>query len=263
MEITIETVDAFTDRPFSGNPAAVCLLDTPRPDEWMQSVAAEINLSETAFLLPENDGFRLRWFTPLAEVELCGHATLASAHILFQKGLSGSNTSISFYTLSGKLIATLDRGNILMDFPSEPVSSVAAMPELAAALGVSPTFTGKNRMDYLVEVEHEEMVRKAQPDMTGLLNIPSRGFIVTSRTSDERYDFISRCFFPALGVNEDPVTGSAHCALAPYWSGKLGKNPLSAYQASRRGGELFMQVEEDRVLLGGKAVRVMTAVLHA
>jgi PhzF family phenazine biosynthesis protein len=257
MTIPIYVVDAFTNERFSGNPAAVCLLSAPMPEEWMQKVAAEMNLSETAFLSPHKNGYLLRWFTPNAEVDLCGHATLASAHILWELGKVDPDEMISFYTKSGILTTRKDGEWIQMDFPSEPPAPIAAYPdELVEALGVEPLFVGRNRFDYLIEIESEQQLRELQPNFTLLQQVKTRGVIVTGRSSTEKFDFFSRCFFPAIGVPEDPVTGSAHCCLGPYWETKLGKSLLIAYQASKRGGVVKVKVNHDRVGLSGQAVAV-------
>lgn len=260
MDLTIYQVDAFTDKPFAGNPAAVCILPQARDERWMQDVAREMNLSETAFLLREDDGFRLRWFTPAVEVDLCGHATLASAHILWQEGHLAQDQQARFHTRSGLL--TADRGAdgwIEMDFPAQPPAPVEAPPPLLAALGIGEhvRFVGKNIFDYLIEVETEEVVCGLQPDMAMLAQAPTRGVMVTSRASSPGFDFVSRFFAPRVGVNEDPVTGSAHCCLAPYWSKQLGKDEMRAYQASLRGGVVRMRVVNERVKLAGQAVSIL------
>ena len=253
----IYQVDAFTDQPFYGNPAGVCILPVPAEAEWMQKVAREMNLSETAFLVPRPDGYNLRWFTPAAEVDLCGHATLASAHILWQTGLLKPGEQARFFTLSGLLTAEQCEDWIEMDFPAEPEQPVDPPPALAKALGVEPRYVGMNRFDYLVEVDSEEIVRGASPDF-GLLNsLTARGVILTSRTTTGRYDFVSRFFAPAVGVNEDPVTGSAHCCLGPYWAGRLGRESFLAYQASRRGGVVRVAMRGERVMIGGQAVTIL------
>jgi PhzF family phenazine biosynthesis protein len=253
-------VDAFTDRPFEGNPAAVCILREPRGDDWRQDVAREMNLSETAFLEKRPDGgYTLRWFTPAVEVDLCGHATLASAHILWESGELAAGERAVFHTRSGILRAVKQGDWIEMDFPSEPDKSTAAPADLIGALGVTALYTGRNRFDYLVEVEREEIVRNLKPDMTRLEKVDTRGVIVTSLSRSADYDFVSRFFAPAVGVDEDPVTGSAHCCLGPYWGGKLGKKALMAYQASSRGGILRVSLKDDRVLIGGQAVTVLRA----
>ena len=251
------TVDAFTDQPFRGNPAAVCLLDRERDAQWMQHVAAEMNLSETAFLLRQDDGWSLRWFTPAVEVDLCGHATLASAHALWGERADDAGT-LRFHTRSGLLTAERAGQWIELDFPAKREEKADAPPELLEALGVrDPLYVGRNQFDYLVELRSEDDVRALHPDHARLRKIPVRGVIVTSRSANAQYDFVSRFFAPGSGIDEDPVTGSAHTCLAPYWAPKLGKNEFNAYQASPRGGMLRVAVKGDRVMLGGKAVTVM------
>jgi PhzF family phenazine biosynthesis protein len=260
--IPLYQVDAFANHPFVGNPAGVCLLDHVRPDAWMQALAAEMKHSETAFLLPENDGYRLRWFTPGAEVDLCGHATLASAHILFETNRVGPNGEIRFSTRSGELKARLNDGWIELNFPTTRAMPCQAPEGMLAALGISqPLYIGKNEYDYLIEVADESVVRNLKPDFRALASIPIRGVIVTARGSEE-YDFMSRFFAPHVGVDEDPVTGSAHCTLASYWSSKLGKNNFTAYQASERGGFLRLRLAGDRVVLAGQAVTIYEAKLN-
>ncbi len=257
MGLTITQVDAFTDKPFGGNPAAVCILPEERDAHWMQSVASEMNLSETAFLLRQGDGFSLRWFTPLVEVDLCGHATLASSHVLWETGLLKSDEQARFFTRSGLLTAERQGNWIELNFPATPPEAVDAPDGLLQALGVEAVYVGKNRFDYLVEVASEDIVRRVQPDYARLVTIPARGVMVTSRASTVGYDFVSRFFGPAVGINEDPVTGSAHCCLAPYWSGKSGKETLMAYQASARGGIIRVNVAGERVRLAGQAITVL------
>jgi PhzF family phenazine biosynthesis protein len=259
MTLSIYVVDAFTDQPFKGNPAAVCLTDHPLDDKQMQNIAAEMNLSETAFLVPFQDGYSLRWFTPSAEVELCGHATLASAHILWEMKVLLKDQKANFYTKSGLLTATKIGEWIELNFPAEPDAESSYPPALIEALQVEPIYVGRNRFDYLIEIESETVLRNLKPNFSLLGEVQSRGVLVTCR-SDE-FDFISRCFFPAVGVNEDPVTGSAHCCLAPYWSKKLQKNELYAYQASQRGGILKIHLDHDRVIMAGMAVTVMKSEL--
>src|SRR6266699_3558322 len=233
MGQTIYQVDAFTNKPFAGNPAGVCVLPEERDARWMQDVAKEMNLSETAFLLRMDGGYNLRWFTPASEVELCGHATLASAHILWETGQLAADEQARFSTLSGLLTAQRGAdGWIEMDFPAKREEQVDAPPTLLEALGVSARYVGKNVFDYLVEIESEDEVRRMQPNISLLATVPVRGVIVTSRASTPGYDFVSRFFAPQVGVNEDPVTGSAHCCLAPFWSKRLNKNEMLAYQAS-------------------------------
>jgi PhzF family phenazine biosynthesis protein len=257
MAQQITQVDAFTDRPFSGNPAGVCILEEMRDDRWMQNVAKEMNLSETAFLVKAADGYDLRWFTPETEVELCGHATLASAHVLWEERHLQPGEEARFQTKSGLLTAQQKEGWIEMDFPAEPERPAVPPPELAAALNVVPMYVGKNRFDYLVEIESENVLRNLKPDFSRLGQVPMRGVIVTARSLSTKYDFISRFFAPAVGVNEDPVTGSAHCCLGPYWQKRLKRYQLYAYQASARGGEVHVRVAADRVMLSGKAVTVL------
>jgi PhzF family phenazine biosynthesis protein len=256
MPLHLFHVDAFTDRPFAGNPAAVCLLEREMDAEWMQSVAAEMNLSETAFLLRGDDGFDLRWFTPEVEVELCGHATLASAHFLWAEHHLKPRAVARFHTQSGLLTARQRDGWIQLDFPSKPALPAAAPAGLAAALGGTPVAVAKSEFDFLVELGSETEVRALEPDFRALRVVDARGVIVTAQGDGRPYDFISRFFGPAVGINEDPVTGSAHCVLGPYWQGRLGKSSFHAFQASARGGEVRVEVQGDRVQLGGKAVIV-------
>jgi PhzF family phenazine biosynthesis protein len=257
MAVLIYQVDAFTEKPFSGNPAAVCLLPQAKDAAWMQDVAKEMNLSETAFLLKQEDGYNLRWFTPAVEVDLCGHATLASAHILWETGILRREEEARFHTRSGLLTAVSRGGEIELNFPAKTEKAADAPAGLLEALKVKADYIGKSKFDYLVQVDSEETVRGLKPDFTVLKNIPVRGVIVTSRAVSPGYDFISRFFAPAAGVNEDPVTGSAHCTLGPFWSRHLGKEDFLAYQASERGGVLRVRVAGDRVFLGGKAVTVL------
>jgi predicted PhzF superfamily epimerase YddE/YHI9 len=253
---TITQVDAFTDAAFTGNPAAVCILKAPREEIWMQAVAAEMNLSETAFLHPEADGYRLRWFTPASEVRLCGHATLAGAHVLWEDGHS-RDALLKFYTLSGLLTARRLSTWIELNFPIDPVTSAEIPKGLIEALGAPAVFTGKTLTRYFVELESADAVRTLKPDISGINRFPPGRVVVTTRSDRTGYDFISRCFAPGVGVPEDPVTGAAHCALASYWSAKLGKSEFTAYQASARGGVLKLRLEGDRVLMAGQAVTVM------
>ncbi len=260
--IPLYQVDSFTDRPFTGNPAAVCLLKKMAPEEWMQAVALEMNLSETAFVASRSDGsFDLRWFTPLVEVDLCGHATLAAAHVLFEQGLVKRNT-VEFHTLSGLLTAKQDDGWLELDFPSQPPRPCQLAQEVITALGVEPLYTGGNDTDYLVEVADAEQVRKLAPDMATLAAVTKRGVMVTAPGNGD-CDFVSRFFAPAIGIPEDPVTGSAHCCLGPFWQQRLGKERLVARQVSARGGVVRVTISEDRVLLGGQAVTVLAGQLMA
>ena len=258
----IVQVDAFTARPFAGNPAAVCVLPAPAPADWMQSLANEMNLAETAFLVRRGDAFDLRWFTPATEVDLCGHATLASAHVLWEDGHLAPAAEARFDTRSGRLTARRVDEWIEMDFPAEPPHADPAPPGLLDALGVAAAWTGhSSRLDYrIVEVADEDAVRCAAPDFHALARA-ARGVIVTAPSRSGQADFVSRFFAPALGVDEDPVTGSAHCVLAPFWSGRLGRTELTGFQASARGGVVRVRVAGDRVMLGGQAVTVMRAEL--
>ena len=256
-------VDAFTDRPFSGNPAAVCLLDRERDADWLQSVAAEMNLSETAFLLEQADGYRLRWFTPTTEVDLCGHATLAAAHVLWEQCLLTPETTARFHTRSGLLRATHNNGLIELDFPATPAEPASALPGLLAALGLDKGDIYRSRFDYLVVVDDESVVRALQPDFPALGQIEARGIMVSAQSDDPAYDFVSRFFAPAAGIDEDPVTGSAHCTLAPWWAPHLGKQSMTAFQASRRSGVIKVSLQNDRVRLGGQAVTIFSGELHA
>ena len=278
-------VDAFAHRPFAGNPAGVCLLSQPRDDSWMHSLALELNLPKTAFVLREgaDQGFRLRWFGMDGESQLCGHATLAAAHVLWQSAMAPAAEPIRFSTASGTLRARqLGAGWIELDFPAE-IAAEEPRPALAAALGVEPRWMGRNRIHFLVEVESEQAVRAVQPDFRRLAEVlsPAYGVSVTSRAAAPaaaaagagamdapgaagpagEIDFVSRFFAPAIGIDEDAVTGSAHCALGPYWAAKLGKLELSAYQASARGGALRVRVAGDRVYLAGQAVSMLRSEL--
>lgn len=257
MGLSIIQVDAFTNKPFAGNPAAVCILREPQGADWMQNVASEMNLSETAFLTRQEDGFNLRWFTPAVEVDLCGHATLASAHVLWETNHLKSDEQARFYTRSGLLTAERLGDWIEMNFPVKMERPATAPAGLLESLGISASYVGKNEFDYLVEVESEAIVRSITPNFSLLGQVPARGVIVTSRADTGGYDFVSRFFAPQVGVNEDPVTGSAHCCLAPYWSRKLGRSELFGYQASPRGGVVRTRMDADRVYLGGQAVTVL------
>ncbi len=269
MSATLYQVDAFTETAFGGNPAAVCLLDQPKTDVWMQALAAEMNLSETAMVerklngVDEHNAFNLRWFTPTVEMNLCGHATLSAAHVLWQVGEVASDQSIHFYTRSGVLKAELRDGLISLDFPIDPVRDIEVPPGLAAALGVEIKTIAKGKDDYLVEVASDQIVRQLAPDFAKLATIPGRGVIVTAIGAHDDFDFISRFFAPNAGINEDPVTGSAHCTLAAYWQPRLNKNRFSAYQASARGGAIEVEVCGDRVILSGRAVTVLKGELYA
>jgi PhzF family phenazine biosynthesis protein len=264
MAIRIYQVDSFTNVPFKGNPAGVCLLDEPADDAWMQHVAAEMNLSETAFVLQREDGAAdLRWFTPAIEVELCGHATLATAHILWETGILSPDTRARFHTASGLLTADRKSDRIELDFPANPPEAAKPPPGLLDALGVTAAYVGKTRFDYLVEAEDAGVVRSAAPDFRKLKHLDARGVMITARSDDDEFDFVSRFFAPGVGVDEDPVTGSAHCAMAPYWAKKLGRDEVVGYQASARGGVVHCRIAGDRVLLSGHAVTVLCGQLVA
>lgn len=263
MSQRIYQVDAFTDKPFRGNPAAVCILKKPADEDWMQNVAAEMNLAETAFLWPEERHYRLRWFTPTVEVDLCGHATLASAHILWESGTLPRTETAYFETRSGQLAARIDASDqtwIQMDFPATDFEKAPPHPALLPGLGIESamnTQVYRTKWDYLVVLPTEEGVRALVSDFQMLKTIPCRGVIVTAAAADPGIDFVSRFFAPASGIDEDSVTGSAHCALGPFWQARLDKNPLVAYQASRRGGVVRVQTAGQRVLLGGQALTTL------
>jgi PhzF family phenazine biosynthesis protein len=263
MPQRITVVDAFTDVPFAGNSAAVCILSAPREDRWMQAVAREMNLAETAYLLPEGDQWRLRWFTPAIEVDLCGHATLASAHVLWEEAHLERGGVARFHTRSGLLTARSRDGWITLDFPATPPVLTAPPEGLEAALGAPITSAWRTPFDLMAEVDSEETVRRLDPDLTALARFGGRGVIVTSRSASPRYDFVSRFFAPAVGVGEDPVTGSAHCALGPLWGERLGRHELTGCQASSRGGIVRVTLQGERVLLGGQAVTTLRAELLA
>jgi PhzF family phenazine biosynthesis protein len=256
-------VDAFTARPFAGNPAAVCVLAEAAEAAWMQNVAQEMNLSETAFLAPQADGYDLRWFTPTVEVDLCGHATLASAHVLWETGRLAPDQEARFHTRSGLLTAVRAADWITLNFPAKPEQAAAMPPGLAAALGITPLYVGRNAFDYIVEVAGETAVRTLQPDFAALRTLGVRGVIVTSRAETADFDFVSRFFAPGSGIDEDPVTGSAHCCLGPFWAARLGKAEFTAYQASPRGGVVRVRLQGDRVLLQGQAITVLRGELFA
>ncbi len=258
---TLWLIDAFTDAPFKGNPAGVCHLTGPAPEQWMQSLAAEMNQAETAFVLAEGDGFRLRWFTPAAEVDLCGHATLATAHFLWESGTLARAVTARFHTRSGLLTATPGpSGAILLDFPSTPQRPAVAPAGLHEALGTSGGEIFSNHAgqpDFLIVLSDAAAVRRLDPDMGRLRRVEARGVIVTAPGDQPGIDFVSRFFAPRFGVDEDPVTGSAHCSLSPFWASRLGRTELVGYQASRRGGIVGTRLLGDRVELAGHAVTVL------
>lgn len=256
-------VDAFTDRVFAGNPAAVCLLSSSKDETWMLQVAREMNLSETAFLLEQDDGFSLRWFTPTTEVDLCGHATLASAHALWESRVLQSGQPARFHTRSGLLTARQNQGLIELDFPALAETATTAPPSLLAAFGVEPGYVGLFGGRYLLQVESEAIVLSLKPDFPALRAMPGRGVVVTSRSDAPDHDFVSRYFAPWVGIDEDPVTGSSHCCLGPFWGARLGKDRLTAVQASARGGVIHIRLQDERVVLGGQAVTVLRGELLA
>ena len=265
MTVRLYQVDAFTDVPFSGNPAAVVLLDHEVDAGWMQRLAQENNLSETAFVWPQPEGYGLRWFTPVMEVKLCGHATLASAHVLWETEALEPGDPACFHTRSGWLRCERN-ARIEMDFPARrspvvPADGAVEAAQVLEALGGRPTFVGKNVDDYLVVLETEAELRALAPDFLRLANSDSRGVIVTAPSARAEFDFVSRFFAPAAGIDEDPVTGSAHCALAPYWAERLGRTSMVGFQASPRGGKVYTELRRDRVILGGSAVTVLRAEL--
>jgi len=262
MSQEIIQVDAFTDKAFSGNPAGVCIMEKAAEAQWMQNVAKEMNLSETAFLYPgkKEHEYNLRWFTPVVEVDLCGHATLATSHILFTDDHVPKDKTITFQSKSGPLRATTDNGWISLDFPALRVTKDKPAKGLIDALQVDPLFIGRSHFDYLIEVATVKEVTSLKPDFSMLGTVRARGIVITAR-SDNDFDFISRVFAPAVGIDEDPVTGSAHCLLGPYWSEKLGKDELVGFQASTRGGIVKMRMHGDRVSLSGQAVTTMRGTL--
>ena len=247
-------VNAFADNTDGGNPAAVCIVEKQLDDNLMQDIASEFGLPETAFIEKKNGVFSLRWFTPTVEVDLCGHATLAGAHILWEQGFINPDLTINFDTLSGRLSVNIKNELYVMDFPREDAVEIEGPEVLKKGLGIVPVFTGKNRFDFIAEVETEEIVRTLVPNLAQLKKLDSRGVIVTAASNSNEYDFVSRFFAPNAGIPEDPVTGSAHCCLGPYWSNRLNKKKLTGYQASERGGFVYIEQLEKRVLLGGKAV---------
>ena len=261
-EIVCLQIDAFTDRPFAGNPAAVCLLDAPRDAAWMQAVAAEMNLAETAFVVPQDEAFGLRWFTPTVEVDLCGHATLASAHALWTEGRVEPDRAIAFRTIkSGTLTCTRSGDLIELDCPATPAEPAEPPAGLLEALGLDPAYFGQSILDTFLLADSESVVRALEPDFAALRAMDMRGAIVTSESADPRFDFVSRYFAPGAGIDEDAVTGSAHCCLAPFWAERLGKTELTGFQASARGGVVHVRLAGERVILGGQAVTVFRGAL--
>ena len=261
--MTVTTIDAFADRPFTGNPAAVCVLDRPAPDDWMQALAGEMNLAETAFVEPGDDGaFGLRWFTPTVEVDLCGHATLASAHLLYENGRLASDAAAEFDTRSGRLtVRQVGAGRYAMDFPATPPEAADLPDGFARAFGVEPVWAGRSRFDWFAVVESEAEVLALSPSAADVAALGMRGVIVTARAERDGVDVVSRFFAPNAGVVEDPVTGSAHCAIGPYWANDMGTDRLVCYQASERGGTVTVRACGDRVDLEGGAVTVYRAEL--
>lgn len=252
-------VDAFTENVFGGNPAVVCPLDQWLPDQVMQNIAMENNLSETAFYVQEGEGYRIRWFTPAIEVDLCGHATLATAFVLFNhEGFGGQK--ITFQSRSGPLTVTRENGLFTLDFPADVITEVVITPELTGGFEENPQSILKGKTDYLFVFDSEDQIRKCKPDFRKLSQLKARGVIITARGKE--VDFVSRFFGPQAGVDEDPVTGSAHTTLAPYWSSILGKNELTARQLSTRGGKLFCKVLGNRVLISGNAKLFSTGKIH-
>jgi predicted PhzF superfamily epimerase YddE/YHI9 len=261
MPYNLFQVDAFTEEPFKGNPAGVCLLKGQKSDSWMQSLAAELNLSETAFLISEGKSWRLRWFTPKTEVDLCGHATLASAMVLFETQRAGHSEVIKFQTLSGVLLARCVSGGVELDFPAMPYQILSYEPPIKEVLGFDPVAAVFSGDYFLFEAKNEILIRQAQPEMLMLEKLPMPEVIITAKSDHSKFDFISRFFAPQLGVDEDPVTGSAHCLLAPYWANKLGKREFNAFQASRRGGSLHLRLDGARVRIRGAAKLIFKAEL--
>lgn len=251
-------VDAFTSEPFGGNPAAVCVMEASADERWMQNVAMEMNLAETAFVWPKGEIFRLRWFTPTQEVDLCGHATLAASHVLWEAGFLEKGTPALYETRSGQLTARWTEKGIELDFPADPPGETEAPEALLRAVGVEgrPVYCGKGRLGWLLELESETAVRALAPDFRAMSAASDRPVCATARGTG-KHDFISRFFAPTMGIDEDPVTGAAHCCLAPYWQERLGRKGLLGFQASARGGEVHVLAEGDRVVLTGQAVMVM------
>ena len=262
MSYIIYQVDAFSVKPYKGNPAAVCILPELKSAEWMQAIAQEMNLSETAFLYPKANDYLLRWFTPTTEVNLCGHATIASAHILFENGLYDSDATITFHTASGMISATTNRGTIELNMPRLDSKDIEVPQDAVEATGLEAVSAGISEGKQLILVlKSEKEVREFEPDMRKIARLPYVDLIITAQADDEKYDFISRYFSPNQGIPEDPVTGMAHCLLGPFWQRRLGKDRFCAYQASQRGGKVWVKVADDRCFIGGKAVTVLKAEL--
>ncbi|MDX6767910.1 MAG: PhzF family phenazine biosynthesis protein [Elusimicrobiota bacterium] len=261
MSLEACVVDAFAEKPFTGNPAAVVRLDGERDDEWRRAVAAEFNLSETAFLEPAGAAWRLRWFTPTQEVPLCGHATLAAAHALWSWGAVPPAAPLAFDTASGRLEARRDGEHLVIDLPADPPRHAAPPPGLLAAVGETPLWLGETAQEFVLEMDSEDTVRRAAPSPAALKACTTKGLVLTAPSKRAAYDVVSRCFYPSQGIDEDPVTGSAHCAVGPYWAERLKKPVLAAYQASKRGGVLLVRPKGARVELGGRALTVWTGKL--
>lgn len=260
-QLPLYQVDSFTDRQFMGNPAAVCLLDQARPEEWMRDLAAEMNLSETAFVLPQGDEFNLRWFTPTTEMDLCGHATLASAHMLWESGVVSPEKQIRFRTRSGILTITRQKEWIEMDFPARTTRPVSENEGVIDAIGAVPEEVYQSGDNLLFIYESEKTVRNLKPNFSALKTYAYHGVIVTSPADSPQFDFVSRFFAPAIGVDEDPVTGSSHCTLAPFWGERLRKVNMMAAQVSKRGGMLKLRVSAERVYISGQAVTIFSTTI--
>lgn len=263
MSAELHVVDAFTATAFRGNPAAVCIAEAEPGDGWMQQVAAEMHQPETAFLVKGEDGWNLKWFSPEAEVELCGHATLAAASVLWSTGREPAGSAITFRTRSGPLVARQEGAGIALDFPAVPVAPCDPPEGLASALGAPVVFCGRTRFDLFAELPSAADVCGLDPDLPALAAMPARGIIVTAASDMPEYDFVSRFFAPSLGVPEDPVTGSAHCTLGPFWGERLDKTALAGFQCSARGGVVRVALRGDRVVLSGTAVPVLSGRLLA
>lgn len=263
MGLRIWLVDAFSRGPFTGNPAAVVILKQPAAEDWMQSLAMEMNQAETAFVVPRNGRFDLRWFTPAIEVDLCGHATLAASHVLWEASVLRRDEPATFDTLSGELVCRTAGERIEMDFPAEPAQQVPVPAGIEGVLGCSVAWYGANRMDHFAVLESEASVRALDPDMKPIAALGTRGLIVTAPAAPGEFDFVSRFFAPGAGVPEDPATGSAHCCLGPYWSERLAKPVVKGFQASKRGGYFEVEPRAGRVLLRGTAATVLTGELSA